>query len=183
MTSKQIERLQSCGWKWVGVCKRLGIAAWPGSGGSCWLERSFRGFFSQAVAPGSGEVLSGGRSTPGLFVLPLWQQFPLFQGICPTRQMLSGFSSTSVFAPSLMLLEALPTALFLFADGNYEKAIECAKTYLLFFPTDEVMNQNLAYYTAVLGESLAGPIQPREVSKQLVEMSHPRPLQRLWGLP
>ncbi|KFW10583.1 Prolyl 3-hydroxylase 1, partial [Fulmarus glacialis] len=49
-----------------------------------------------------------------------------------------------------------------FTDGNYEKAIECAKTYLLFFPNDEVMNQNLAYYTAVLGENLAGPIQPRE---------------------
>uniref|UniRef100_A0A8C3GSD5 procollagen-proline 3-dioxygenase n=1 Tax=Corvus moneduloides TaxID=1196302 RepID=A0A8C3GSD5_CORMO len=47
-------------------------------------------------------------------------------------------------------------------DGNYEKAIECAKTYLLFFPHDEVMNQNLAYYTAVLGENLARPIQPRE---------------------
>ncbi|XP_075376709.1 prolyl 3-hydroxylase 1 [Mycteria americana] len=47
-------------------------------------------------------------------------------------------------------------------NGNYEKAIECAKTYLLFFPNDEVMNQNLAYYTAVLGENLAGPIQPRE---------------------
>ncbi|NWR79272.1 P3H1 hydroxylase, partial [Centropus unirufus] len=46
--------------------------------------------------------------------------------------------------------------------GNYEKAIECAKTYLLFFPNDEVMKQNLAYYTAVLGENLAGPIQPRE---------------------
>ncbi|XP_030319580.1 prolyl 3-hydroxylase 1 [Calypte anna] len=47
-------------------------------------------------------------------------------------------------------------------SGNYEKAIECTKTYLLFFPNDEVMNQNLAYYTAVLGENLAGPIQPRE---------------------
>ncbi|XP_041346177.1 prolyl 3-hydroxylase 1 [Pyrgilauda ruficollis] len=47
-------------------------------------------------------------------------------------------------------------------NGNYEKAIECAKTYLLFFPHDEVMNQNLAYYTAVLGENLARPIQPRE---------------------
>ncbi|KFP21045.1 Prolyl 3-hydroxylase 1, partial [Egretta garzetta] len=47
-------------------------------------------------------------------------------------------------------------------NGNYEKAIECTKTYLLFFPNDEVMNQNLAYYTAVLGEKLAGPIQPRE---------------------
>uniref|UniRef100_A0A8C0GT44 procollagen-proline 3-dioxygenase n=2 Tax=Chelonoidis abingdonii TaxID=106734 RepID=A0A8C0GT44_CHEAB len=45
---------------------------------------------------------------------------------------------------------------------NYEKAIECAKTYLLFFPNDEVMNQNLAYYTAVLGERLAAPIDPRE---------------------
>uniref|UniRef100_A0A8C9NR81 procollagen-proline 3-dioxygenase n=1 Tax=Serinus canaria TaxID=9135 RepID=A0A8C9NR81_SERCA len=50
-------------------------------------------------------------------------------------------------------------------NGNYEKAIECAKTYLLFFPHDEVMNQNLAYYTAVLGENLARPIQPREVSR------------------
>lgn len=51
-----------------------------------------------------------------------------------------------------------------FSGGNYEKAIECAKTYLLFFPNDEVMNQNVAYYTAVLGENLAAPIQPREVS-------------------
>ncbi|XP_054857478.1 prolyl 3-hydroxylase 1 [Eublepharis macularius] len=47
-------------------------------------------------------------------------------------------------------------------SGNYEKAIECAKTYLLFFPNDEVMKQNLAYYTAVLGENLAGPLHPRE---------------------
>ncbi|XP_060114726.1 prolyl 3-hydroxylase 1 [Heteronotia binoei] len=47
-------------------------------------------------------------------------------------------------------------------SGDYEKAIECAKTYLLFFPDDEVMKQNLAYYTAVLGEHLAGPLQPRE---------------------
>uniref|UniRef100_A0A8C8SC25 procollagen-proline 3-dioxygenase n=2 Tax=Pelusios castaneus TaxID=367368 RepID=A0A8C8SC25_9SAUR len=47
-------------------------------------------------------------------------------------------------------------------SGNYEKAIECAKTFLLFFPNDEVMNQNLAYYTAVLGEELAAPIGPRE---------------------
>ncbi|XP_053137483.1 prolyl 3-hydroxylase 1 [Hemicordylus capensis] len=47
-------------------------------------------------------------------------------------------------------------------SGNYEKAIECAKTYLLFFPNDEVMKQNLAYYIAVLGENLAGPVEPRE---------------------
>ncbi|XP_042336112.1 prolyl 3-hydroxylase 1 isoform X2 [Sceloporus undulatus] len=47
-------------------------------------------------------------------------------------------------------------------SGDYEKAIECARTFLLFFPNDEVMNQNLAYYTAVLGENLAKDIQPRE---------------------
>uniref|UniRef100_A0A6J0UUQ0 procollagen-proline 3-dioxygenase n=1 Tax=Pogona vitticeps TaxID=103695 RepID=A0A6J0UUQ0_9SAUR len=47
-------------------------------------------------------------------------------------------------------------------SGNYEKAIECAKTYLLFFPNDEVMKQNLAYYSAMLGEDLAKPIHPRE---------------------
>lgn len=59
------------------------------------------------------------------------------------------------------------TVLFRFPGGNYEKAIECTKTYLLFFPNDEVMNQNLAYYTAVLGEDLARPIEPREVGHHL----------------
>uniref|UniRef100_A0ABI8AGV8 procollagen-proline 3-dioxygenase n=1 Tax=Felis catus TaxID=9685 RepID=A0ABI8AGV8_FELCA len=48
--------------------------------------------------------------------------------------------------------------------GNYTQAIECAKTYLLFFPNDEVMNQNLAYYTAMLGEEPARSIGPREDS-------------------
>ncbi|XP_036206847.1 prolyl 3-hydroxylase 1 isoform X2 [Myotis myotis] len=48
--------------------------------------------------------------------------------------------------------------------GNYTQAIECAKTYLLFFPNDEVMNQNLAYYTAMLGEEQARSIGPREDS-------------------
>lgn len=64
------------------------------------------------------------------------------------------------------VLEHAINSPFIIADGNYEKAIECAKTYLLFFPHDEVMNQNLAYYTAVLGENLARPIQPRKVSSQ-----------------
>lgn len=50
-----------------------------------------------------------------------------------------------------------------FAVGNYTQAIECAKTYLLFFPSDEVMTQNLAYYTAMLGEEQARSINPREV--------------------
>uniref|UniRef100_A0A2K5U6R7 procollagen-proline 3-dioxygenase n=1 Tax=Macaca fascicularis TaxID=9541 RepID=A0A2K5U6R7_MACFA len=48
--------------------------------------------------------------------------------------------------------------------GNYTQAVECAKTYLLFFPNDEVMNQNLAYYAAMLGEEHARSIGPREDS-------------------
>uniref|UniRef100_A0AAQ5Z8G1 procollagen-proline 3-dioxygenase n=1 Tax=Amphiprion ocellaris TaxID=80972 RepID=A0AAQ5Z8G1_AMPOC len=53
---------------------------------------------------------------------------------------------------------------------KYEQAIECAKTYLMFHPEDEVMNQNLNYYSAVLGEDKAGTISARQVtmtSKQL----------------
>eukprot|EP00079_Xenopus_tropicalis_P037395 XP_017951166.1 PREDICTED: prolyl 3-hydroxylase 1-like [Xenopus tropicalis] len=46
--------------------------------------------------------------------------------------------------------------------NNYTKAIECAKSYLLFFPNDEVMNQNLAYYAAVLGEEEAKLINAKE---------------------
>lgn len=59
-----------------------------------------------------------------------------------------------------------------FAVGNYTQAIECAKTYLLFFPNDEVMNQNLAYYTAMFGEEQARSIGPREVRDVPAE---PRP--------
>lgn len=83
------------------------------------------------------------------------------QGLC-----LSSLLHTCVCSASCVLGHAIDSP-FLIADGNYEKAIECAKTYLLFFPHDEVMNQNLAYYTAVLGENLATPIQPREVSSQM----------------
>uniref|UniRef100_A0A9J8A9H0 Prolyl 3-hydroxylase 1 n=1 Tax=Cyprinus carpio carpio TaxID=630221 RepID=A0A9J8A9H0_CYPCA len=46
---------------------------------------------------------------------------------------------------------------------KYEQAIECAKTYLLFHPEDAVMAQNLAYYSAVLGEDKATNITAREV--------------------
>ncbi|XP_075695660.1 prolyl 3-hydroxylase 1 [Rhinoderma darwinii] len=49
-----------------------------------------------------------------------------------------------------------------YSTENYTKAIEYTKTFLLFHPNDEIMNQNLAYYTAVLGEESAAPIQPRE---------------------
>uniref|UniRef100_A0A673J0K9 procollagen-proline 3-dioxygenase n=1 Tax=Sinocyclocheilus rhinocerous TaxID=307959 RepID=A0A673J0K9_9TELE len=46
---------------------------------------------------------------------------------------------------------------------KYKQAIECAKTYLLFHPEDAVMAQNLAYYSAVLGEDKSINITAREV--------------------
>ncbi|XP_022601011.1 prolyl 3-hydroxylase 1 [Seriola dumerili] len=54
---------------------------------------------------------------------------------------------------------------------KYEQAIECAKTFLLFRPNDEVMNQNLAYYSAVLGEDKAETISARQVVKQYIQQS------------
>ncbi|XP_073681438.1 prolyl 3-hydroxylase 1-like [Garra rufa] len=54
---------------------------------------------------------------------------------------------------------------------KYEQAIECAKTYLLFHPEDEVMAQNLMYYTAVLGDDKAVNITAREVVKQHIKRS------------
>uniref|UniRef100_A0A3B4A4N5 procollagen-proline 3-dioxygenase n=1 Tax=Periophthalmus magnuspinnatus TaxID=409849 RepID=A0A3B4A4N5_9GOBI len=54
---------------------------------------------------------------------------------------------------------------------NYEKAIECAKTFLLFHPKDEVMNQNLAYYSVVLGEDKAETVSVRQVVKQHIQQS------------
>ncbi|XP_053171884.1 prolyl 3-hydroxylase 1 [Scomber japonicus] len=54
---------------------------------------------------------------------------------------------------------------------KYEQAIECAKTFLLFHPNDEVMGQNLAYYSAVLGEDKAGTISARQVVKDYIQQS------------
>ncbi|XP_054473034.1 prolyl 3-hydroxylase 1 [Anoplopoma fimbria] len=54
---------------------------------------------------------------------------------------------------------------------KYERAIECAKTFLLFHPADEVMNQNLAYYSAVLGEDKARDITARQVVKLHIQQS------------
>ncbi|KAL0978433.1 hypothetical protein UPYG_G00170330 [Umbra pygmaea] len=54
---------------------------------------------------------------------------------------------------------------------KYERAIECAKTYLLFHPEEEVMNQNLAYYSAMLGEDKAAGISARQVVKQHIQQS------------
>ncbi|KAM4704559.1 prolyl 3-hydroxylase 1 [Rhinophrynus dorsalis] len=58
-----------------------------------------------------------------------------------------------------------------YSTDNYTKAIECAKTYLLFFPDDEIMNQNLAYYAAVLGEDKASLIDAREAIKTYIRRS------------
>ncbi|XP_017352094.1 prolyl 3-hydroxylase 1 [Ictalurus punctatus] len=54
---------------------------------------------------------------------------------------------------------------------QYEKAIECAKTFLLFRPDDEVMKQNLAYYSAILGEEKAAAITAREGVEQYIKNS------------
>lgn len=53
---------------------------------------------------------------------------------------------------------------------KYEQAIECAKTFLLFHPDDVVMNQNLAYYSAVLGEEKAQTISARQVRTLSVQL-------------
>ncbi|XP_072521865.1 prolyl 3-hydroxylase 1 [Salminus brasiliensis] len=54
---------------------------------------------------------------------------------------------------------------------KYEEAVESAKTYLLFHPEDEVMKQNLAYYSAVLGEDKAADVSAREVVEQYIKKS------------
>ncbi|XP_072101062.1 prolyl 3-hydroxylase 1 [Mobula birostris] len=54
---------------------------------------------------------------------------------------------------------------------NYSQAIECAKTYLLFYPNDEVMNQNLQYYQAVLGEDLSEDLTHREYIQTYINNS------------
>lgn len=55
---------------------------------------------------------------------------------------------------------------------QYEKAIECAKTFLLFHPDDEVMKQNLAYYSAMLGEDKAAAIAARQVLACYITTQH-----------
>ncbi|XP_062889324.1 prolyl 3-hydroxylase 1 [Mobula hypostoma] len=54
---------------------------------------------------------------------------------------------------------------------NYSQAIECAKTYLLFYPNDEVMNQNLQYYQAVLGEDSSEDLTHREYIQTYINNS------------
>ncbi|XP_046881219.1 prolyl 3-hydroxylase 1 [Hypomesus transpacificus] len=54
---------------------------------------------------------------------------------------------------------------------KYAEAIECAKTFLLFHPEDEVMNQNLAYYSVMLGEDKAATLSAKQVVKQHIQQS------------
>ncbi|XP_037534475.1 prolyl 3-hydroxylase 1 [Nematolebias whitei] len=54
---------------------------------------------------------------------------------------------------------------------KYEQAIECARTFLLFHPDDQVMNQNLNYYSAVLGEDKARTISARQTVKEYIQQS------------
>ncbi|XP_038131914.1 prolyl 3-hydroxylase 1 [Cyprinodon tularosa] len=54
---------------------------------------------------------------------------------------------------------------------KYEQAVECAKTYLLFHPKDDMMTQNLNYYSAVLGKDRAEAISARQVVKHYIQQS------------
>ncbi|XP_043935544.1 prolyl 3-hydroxylase 3 [Protopterus annectens] len=54
---------------------------------------------------------------------------------------------------------------------KYDKAAECAKTYLVFFPSDETMQQNLQSYEALLGQEMTASIPPRENLRSVVEQS------------
>lgn len=69
--------------------------------------------------------------------------------------------ATSVFGPPAG--ENHTPSVFLGPGENLEQAIECAKTFLLFYPDDEVMKDNLAYYSVMLGEDKAQTISPRQV--------------------
>ncbi|XP_076862351.1 prolyl 3-hydroxylase 1 isoform X2 [Brachyhypopomus gauderio] len=54
---------------------------------------------------------------------------------------------------------------------KHEKAVEYTKTYLLFHPNDEVMKQNLVYYSALLGEEKAASVPAREDVQQYIRRS------------
>ncbi|XP_061687561.1 prolyl 3-hydroxylase 1 isoform X2 [Syngnathoides biaculeatus] len=61
---------------------------------------------------------------------------------------------------------------FSYYNGErYDLAIECAKTFLLFHPDNEVMKQNLAYYSAILGMDKADFIPARQMVKRFIQRS------------
>ncbi|XP_077458832.1 prolyl 3-hydroxylase 1 isoform X2 [Stigmatopora argus] len=54
---------------------------------------------------------------------------------------------------------------------SYDLAIECAKTYLLFHPDDEVMKQNLDFYSTMHGLEEAELLTARQTVKQFIQRS------------
>lgn len=51
-----------------------------------------------------------------------------------------------------------------FSVGEYVKALECAKAYLLIHPDDEDVLDNVDYYESILDDSIdPGSIEAREV--------------------
>uniref|UniRef100_UPI00398EE3E1 prolyl 3-hydroxylase 1-like n=1 Tax=Pristiophorus japonicus TaxID=55135 RepID=UPI00398EE3E1 len=55
--------------------------------------------------------------------------------------------------------------------GNYEKAVESSRTFLLFRPEDRGVRQNLAFYESKLTANRAAEILPREDMKWYIENS------------
>ncbi|XP_067834430.1 prolyl 3-hydroxylase 1-like [Heptranchias perlo] len=55
--------------------------------------------------------------------------------------------------------------------ANYDKALECSRTFLLFHPKDHSVLQNEAFYLSKLGADRAADIQPREEIKSYVKQS------------
>ncbi|XP_041038368.1 prolyl 3-hydroxylase 1-like [Carcharodon carcharias] len=55
--------------------------------------------------------------------------------------------------------------------GDYAKAVECSRTFLLFLPEDGTMLQNLAFYRSKLPVDRAAEILPREDIKDYIEQS------------
>ncbi|XP_078392209.1 prolyl 3-hydroxylase 1-like, partial [Cetorhinus maximus] len=55
--------------------------------------------------------------------------------------------------------------------GDYAKAVECSRTFLLFLPEDGPMLQNLAFYRSKLPADRASEVLPREDIKDYIEQS------------
>lgn len=60
-----------------------------------------------------------------------------------------------------------------FSVGEYVKALECAKAYLLLHPDDEDVRDNVDYYESLLDDSIdPASIQAREVRPMFWEETH-----------
>lgn len=59
-----------------------------------------------------------------------------------------------------------------FPVGEYVKALECAKAYLMFHPDDEDVLDNVDYYESLLDDSVdPESIEAREVRPEFLEKS------------